>query len=123
VIPRGCTIVAATLALAGLAGCGRDRTVANCEPTARYATATSSPPIQIPDDLTPPDESDSLRLPATTSGTAPSQPCLESPPGFYAEGAAVGTRLGTAPARPAPAAPATTPAAPPAEDPDRRIDN
>ncbi len=141
--------LAAAFLVCGLSGCGRDHTLA-CEPTERYATAISVAPVRIPDDLSPPDESDSLRLPPEAGATAAlGRPCLESPPGFYAEGAPGGTRLGNtplratpappikaqapAPAAPAPAAPApdatpaptATPASdatPPAEA-DRQIDN
>jgi hypothetical protein len=125
---RSGTLFAAAVLLCGLCGCGRDRTLAACEATERYATATSAPPVQIPDDLSPPDETDSLRLPAVEGGaSAVPRPCLETPPGFYAEGAPGGTRLGIAPARPAPQpAAAESPAPPassPAEDADRRIDN
>jgi hypothetical protein len=106
----------------GLCGCGRDHTLA-CEGTERYSTASSAPPVQIPDDLSPPDETNSLRLPPTGAATAAvTRPCLETPPGFYADGAPGGTRLGNPPARPAPPAPAPAVADPPA-DPDRQIGN
>ena len=59
-----------------------------CEPDARYSAARSAPPVQIPDDLSPPDESDALRLPPD-SGDAGAQPtagdCLEAPPSFFGE--------------------------------------
>src|SRR5690606_35879281 len=48
--------------LAVLGGCSRQPT-STCEPAARYSTAGSAPPMQIPDDLSPPDEADALRLP------------------------------------------------------------
>jgi hypothetical protein len=118
------TLLAAAFLVCGLFGCGRDRTLAACEATDRYVTATSAPPVRIPDDLSPPDETDSLRLPPETAA-APIRPCLETPPGFYAEGAPGGTRLGIAPpARPGPApAQESAPAAPTPEDPDRQISN
>ncbi len=58
-----------------------------CEPDARYATARSAPPVQIPDDLSPPDESDALRLPPDVgaSGTVTADDCLEAPPSFFGE--------------------------------------
>jgi hypothetical protein len=76
--------------LAGLApvvaGCSRMETDP-CAPDVRYATARSAPPVQVPDDLTPPDESEALRLPPdsflgppTTAGE-----CLEKPPWFFGE--------------------------------------
>ena len=113
VTKRFSTALAASLLFCALAGCGRDDTVA-CEPTARYATAISAPPVRIPDDLSPPDETNSLRLPAEpgAGAVAPPRGCLESPPGFYADGAPVGTRLGTS--APLPAAPPA--AAPPAAE-------
>jgi hypothetical protein len=79
--------VAAALAACFLAGCGKDQSL-RCEATERYSTAGSSPPVQIPDDLSPPDESQALRLPPTAAGDsrAPTQPCLESPPTFSNEG-------------------------------------
>ena len=58
-----------------------------CEPDARYSTARSARPVQIPDDLSPPDESDALRLPPDSSagGTVTAGDCLESPPSFFGE--------------------------------------
>ncbi|HVY64527.1 MAG TPA: hypothetical protein VHH11_06880 [Gammaproteobacteria bacterium] len=65
-----------------LAGCHRTNT-SGCEDTRRYAGAESASPIQIPDDLTPPAETDALRLPPAVSNTRPpSQPCLEDPPAY-----------------------------------------
>ena len=103
-----------------LAGCSREPTL-NCEPVERYSTANSSPPMQIPDDLSPPDETGALRLPpGPGASVAPSDRCLESPPPFSgasrpgrerAEEAAV-------PADVLPAAPQPEPA-----DGDRVIDN
>jgi hypothetical protein len=130
------TALAAALLVCGLSGCGRDHTLA-CEATARYANAASAQPVRIPDDLSPPDETDSLRLPlAATDAAAPIRPCLETPPGFFAEGAPGGTRLGNAPVRATPPPPVTTPPGLPtpaspapasegaaADDPDRRIGN
>jgi hypothetical protein len=122
------TLAAATI-LCSLAACSRDHTLA-CEPTERYISATSSPPVQIPDDLSPPDESESLKLPPEGGTAAPrSRPCLETPPGFYAEGAPGGTRLGVPAARTPPPAPAEAPAAAnttaddTVSDPDREIGN
>jgi hypothetical protein len=126
---RVASTVAAAVLLCSLAACSRGQRLA-CEPTERYVSATSSPPVQIPDDLSPPDESESLRLPPE-GVTAPqrSQPCLETPPGFYADGAPGSTRLGVPAARtpsPPPAeAPATvdTTADDTVSDPDREIGN
>jgi hypothetical protein len=40
--------------------------------------------VQIPDDLSPPSETDALRLPpdVVADRRQPTQPCLESPPAF-----------------------------------------
>ena len=77
-----CGVVAALLAAAG---CSRETVVA-CTPDTRYATARSAQPVQIPDDLTPPNESDALRLPPDVSGaTAAEGECLDSPPAFFGD--------------------------------------
>jgi hypothetical protein len=126
----GTALTSALLIGVLVGGCGRENTVA-CDATDRYAAASSAPPVRIPDDLSPPDESDSLRLPPETGATtaALTRPCLETPPGFFAEGAPGGTRLGNPPGTPAPAAaPAppsaapAPPATPPAND-ERQISN
>jgi hypothetical protein len=83
---RCATLWVALSLVTAAAGCSRQLT-ADCEPTERYSTARSIAPVQIPDDLSPPDEGDALRLPpaALTSGAAPSPSsgCLESPPSFF----------------------------------------
>lgn len=72
--------------LAAAAGCSRMET-GPCEPDARYSTARSAPPVQIPDDLSPPDESDALRLPpdAADGDSVTAGDCLEAPPSFFGE--------------------------------------
>lgn len=103
------------LGLGVLAGCSREQTI-DCEPTERYSTARSVSPVQIPDDLSPPDESDALRLPpiaGTAAGDA-SRGCLEEPPPF-----ARGVRPGTAPAE----TPAGNGAQAEQQNPERQIDN
>jgi uncharacterized lipoprotein len=68
--------------LAAIAGCSRQET-RPCEPEARYSTARSAPPVQIPDDLSPPDESDAIRLPSDVGGgSITAGECLEAPPPF-----------------------------------------
>lgn len=102
--------------LAAVAGCSREPTK-SCESTARYSTARSVPPVQIPGDLSPPNEEEALRLPPDSGAGAeqPTETCLESPPSF-----AGGARRGAGEAgRPAEAAP---PSDAPA-DPDRVIEN
>jgi hypothetical protein len=72
--------------LAAVAGCSRMET-SPCEPDVRYSAARSAPPVQIPDDLSPPDESDALRLPPDVGGSASltAGECLETPPSFFGE--------------------------------------
>ena len=69
--------------LAAVAGCSRNETLP-CQPEARYSAARSAPPVQIPDDLSPPDESDAIRLPAdiAPAGSITAGECLETPPPF-----------------------------------------
>ncbi len=101
--------VAACVVATVLAGCSGDREL-TCAAAERYARAGSAPPVRIPDGLTPPDESDSLRVP--TESVAPersaSERCLEVPPDFN-------TR--------APPSTAERPAAEPPRNPEREIDN
>ena len=75
-------VVAVCLGCTYLVGCHRSNT-GGCEDTRRYAKAVSASPVQIPDDLTPPSETDALRLPPVVANNrAPTQPCLEDPPAF-----------------------------------------
>ena len=103
-----------TFGLAAIFGCSRDE-VARCEPPDRYATARSVAPVQIPDDLSPPDETDALRLPPVVPSPTeqPAGGCLETPPPFFDTG-----RPGI---EPAPRA--EEPAAAPEPAGDRVIDN
>jgi uncharacterized lipoprotein len=76
-------VAAFVVAAAIFGGCSRDHTL-RCEPSDRYARAGSTAPVRVPDDLTPPDETDALQLP---TGDAPpaadaEKPCLETPPTF-----------------------------------------
>jgi hypothetical protein len=81
----------ATIAAASLAsGCSHQSGV-RCDSTDRYVAVRSVGPVQIPDDLTPPDESDALELPAPTAPGAPQPPingCLDTPPKFSTTGGA-----------------------------------
>ena len=72
--------------LAAIAGCSRQDAVP-CLPESRYSTARSAPPVQIPDDLSPPNEVDALRLPPETVVAAPlvAGECLEAPPSFFGD--------------------------------------
>lgn len=79
---RRAVVAAVALGCTVLAGCHRGNT-SGCEDTRRYAKAASATPVQIPDDLTPPSETDALRLPPVVANNrAPTQPCLEDPPAF-----------------------------------------
>jgi hypothetical protein len=87
VIRRFAAASAAILVFSELCACSHTPVVV-CEPTSRYAAAATDGPVRIPDDLNPPDETESLRLPPDTGPTAKlTTPCLETPPGFYADGA------------------------------------
>jgi uncharacterized lipoprotein len=73
--------VSAALALIG--GCSNDSEL-RCEDASRYATSVSVPPLRVPDDLTVPDESDSLLIPdPTPTDTTVATECLETPPSYY----------------------------------------
>jgi hypothetical protein len=114
------TLFAALGVTALLVGCSRKESM-TCAPTERYSTAQSVQPVQIPDDLSPPDESGALRLPPDVGASrraATEPPCLESPPSFFADRPA-GRSGRPGAAEPAPAeAPAEA-----ADDPERSIDN
>ena len=73
-----------------LSGCS-GRFALRCEDSERYTGSGEIPPVRIPDDLTPPVESESLRIPAPVEGEVEQLeikgPCLESPPDFYEEAA------------------------------------
>lgn len=73
-----------------LSGCSQQVGL-RCEDQERYIGSTEIAPIQIPDDLDTPDETDALRVPGPTDsaegGAIPTYgPCTESPPEFYQEG-------------------------------------
>jgi len=131
--------------LVAITGCSRQQP-APCEPEARYSTARSAQAVQIPDDLSPPDESDAIRLPADVAPVASitAGECLEAPPPFFGDSRPFlntaeeesrksrreARREAKREARAAEAAPAAEPDAAPAEqadpppaDNDRTIDN
>jgi len=72
-------------AAATVAGCSRDRELL-CAGDARYQTAESAGQLRIPDDLSVPDETESLRIPADVIPRAAvdqnPDSCLESSPAF-----------------------------------------
>ena len=112
-IRRFAAASAALLIFSALCACSHGGAVA-CEPTSRYAGASTDGPVQIPDDLNPPDETESLRLPPDTGRTAQlSKPCLETPPGFYADSAPNNPRGGQGQRRNGAAATRPRQAAPP----------
>lgn len=70
------------------AGCGRF-SVAACEQPERYDSAIEAAPVQVPEGLTPPDESRALQipgLPAETKTIKKRGECLESPPEYFEDG-------------------------------------
>ncbi len=83
-------LLIAILATWSLGGCSGDIGL-RCEDPARYTGSGEVPPVRIPDDLNPPDQSQSLRIPAPLEGDVEQLeargPCLESPPDFYEAGA------------------------------------
>lgn len=83
---RSLGVCCVIVALAVVVGCSREQTVA-CTPDARYSTARSAPPVQVPDDLSPPNESDALRLPPDVgpAAAATAGGCLDTPPGFFGD--------------------------------------
>lgn len=101
-----------TIASLLLAGCSGHDAV-RCESTDRYTAVRSVGPVRIPDDLTPPDESDALQLPPASAADGAAPPaggCLEEPPKFSRN-----SNGATPPATPAPT--------PPPPSPDREISN
>jgi uncharacterized lipoprotein len=81
-------IVIATLSiLFGLAGC-RGESGLRCEDSERYRDSGEMAPVQVPDDLSVPDESEALRVPPRPAEGERSREdsreergsCLEAPP-------------------------------------------
>lgn len=69
-------------------GCGRLSVVA-CEQADQYQYATESGPVQVPDGLTPPDQSRALQIPEVppeTQSVEKRGDCLESPPEYFEGG-------------------------------------
>lgn len=84
-------LLAGVMCTSWLCGCGGENSL-NCESSERYSGASSVSPVRVPDDLSPPDETDALRLPPEPSGVASlasaatASGCLESPPDYFEEG-------------------------------------
>jgi len=71
--------------LLALTACAGERTV-SCQSNVTYRSASSIPPLRIPDDLSVPDESDAVRVPprpASSAEAAEPGRCLELPPDFF----------------------------------------
>jgi uncharacterized lipoprotein len=67
-----------------LAGCAGQNGL-GCEDSGRYADSQSGAPLRVPDDLSLPDESDSLDVPPKPRSEPPESErtrCLETPPDF-----------------------------------------
>ena len=82
-------IVTALVVLNGCFFGGRSDDEVSCDDTARYAISDTIPPVRVPDDLSVPDESESLTIPpnsvTTEAGEGVDSACLESPPDFFEE--------------------------------------
>ena len=76
------TVIVFATAMA--AGCGR-RGEVRCEDPERYSTSDSIPPVRVPEDLSLPNETESLVIPpgARTTQSASETECLETPPDFF----------------------------------------
>jgi uncharacterized lipoprotein len=84
---RQLPILWVVLAALALAGCSGEKGV-RCEDPSLYSSSTSIPPVRVPDDLSVPDESQSLLIPgpsAPANATPPPAECLESPPRYFEE--------------------------------------
>ena len=73
-----------------LSGCSRNVGL-TCEDQERYLGSEEAAPLQIPEDLDTPDQTEALRVPGSEEGDEgpgiPTYgPCTESPPEFYQEG-------------------------------------
>jgi uncharacterized lipoprotein len=83
-------VLISVLVVSSLSGCA-SRFAQRCEDPLRYTGSGQIPPIRIPDDLTPPDQTESLQIPAPIEGEVEELEsrgsCLESPPDYYETGA------------------------------------
>jgi uncharacterized lipoprotein len=78
------TFVALLVCFAAVTACSRNKEM-SCESNERYTNSTIIPPVRVPDDLTVPDETDSLRIPDRRQAEQVREnlPCLETPPDFF----------------------------------------
>ena len=68
-----------------LAGCGV-LDINSCEKPDRYQDSSEIAPVQVPEGLSPPDESRALQIPdvpAETKSVSKRGDCLESPPEYF----------------------------------------
>jgi uncharacterized lipoprotein len=85
-------VVLSALAALFVTGCGRD-SLLRCENPETYRGSGERAPIQVPDDLSVPNESDALRIPPgerlavfedeDEDDEPVAAPCLELPPDYY----------------------------------------
>jgi uncharacterized lipoprotein len=77
------TVVGAAIVSVLLAGCSGQHGL-GCGDDGRYANSRSAPPLRVPDDLSVPDESDSLSVPPARREKTPATDgrCLATPPPF-----------------------------------------
>ena len=81
-------VIASLLTLLALGACSGS-TELGCGNDTQYRAATSTGTLRIPDDLSVPDESDSLSIPGASpagpESTAAAPGCLEESPAFSSE--------------------------------------
>jgi uncharacterized lipoprotein len=83
-------LAVSAVAVLFVSGCGRDALL-RCENPEMYSGTGERAPIQIPDDLSVPNESDALRIPPgerlavveDDDDESVAAPCLELPPNYY----------------------------------------
>jgi uncharacterized lipoprotein len=78
------SLIGVMAALILIAGCAGERGL-GCGDAERYANSRSDAPLRVPDDLSLPDETDSLSVPSARGrNSTPSENgrCLETPPPF-----------------------------------------
>ena len=84
-----CKLLVGIALLLSSTGCflfGRDA-ILICEDAERYSGSQEIAPIEIPDDLDAPDDSQAFSIPEVAEGVSgpTAGPCTESPPEFFLE--------------------------------------
>jgi len=78
--------VSVVVLLALLAGCRSWRGGGSCHKAQYYTSATSAPPLKIPEGLSAPDTAGALKLPTLNEPPPPPRkgkdPCLDEPPPY-----------------------------------------